>query len=161
MNVCFDLVTTLEETLRLGKMVLNSRGIRGMAMRGLLSRDLDRVTLKIAKVTNTDTHHPAGASTQVVVISRVIHLLDLDTTSSPASMEERKTTTTKSLLPNHIRNICSTTILSPTLCRTQFRTPTLLKSSTGLRGSRWFIICLLYTSPSPRDKRQSRMPSSA
>ena len=23
------------------------------------------------------------------------------------------------------------------------------------------IICLLYTSPSPRDKRQSRMPSSA
>ena len=25
----------------------------------------------------------------------------------------------------------------------------------------WWIICLLYTSPSPRDKRQSRMPSSA
>ena len=24
-----------------------------------------------------------------------------------------------------------------------------------------FIACLLYTSPSPRDKRQSRMPSSA
>ena len=24
-----------------------------------------------------------------------------------------------------------------------------------------FISCLLYTSPSPRDKRQSRMPSSA
>ena len=24
-----------------------------------------------------------------------------------------------------------------------------------------FYICLLYTSPSPRDKRQSRMPSSA
>ena len=24
-----------------------------------------------------------------------------------------------------------------------------------------FITCLLYTSPSPRDKRQSRMPSSA
>ena len=24
-----------------------------------------------------------------------------------------------------------------------------------------FIYCLLYTSPSPRDKRQSRMPSSA
>ena len=27
--------------------------------------------------------------------------------------------------------------------------------------SRRFKICLLYTSPSPRDKRQSRMPSSA
>ena len=25
----------------------------------------------------------------------------------------------------------------------------------------WHITCLLYTSPSPRDKRQSRMPSSA
>ena len=25
----------------------------------------------------------------------------------------------------------------------------------------WGFICLLYTSPSPRDKRQSRMPSSA
>ena len=25
----------------------------------------------------------------------------------------------------------------------------------------WDKICLLYTSPSPRDKRQSRMPSSA
>ena len=29
----------------------------------------------------------------------------------------------------------------------------------GLRGGGW--TCLLYTSPSPRDKRQSRMPSSA
>ena len=28
-------------------------------------------------------------------------------------------------------------------------------------GSIGFLICLLYTSPSPRDKRQSRMPSSA
>ena len=26
---------------------------------------------------------------------------------------------------------------------------------------KWMNICLLYTSPSPRDKRQSRMPSSA
>ena len=32
------------------------------------------------------------------------------------------------------------------------------------RGTKYpnrYIICLLYTSPSPRDKRQSRMPSSA
>ena len=28
-------------------------------------------------------------------------------------------------------------------------------------GSKLFCNCLLYTSPSPRDKRQSRMPSSA
>ena len=25
----------------------------------------------------------------------------------------------------------------------------------------WYNTCLIYTSPSPRDKRQSRMPSSA
>ena len=30
----------------------------------------------------------------------------------------------------------------------------------GLTNTRK-VICLLYTSPSPRDKRQSRMPSSA
>ena len=28
-------------------------------------------------------------------------------------------------------------------------------------GWKWSNDCLLYTSPSPRDKRQSRMPSSA
>ena len=28
-------------------------------------------------------------------------------------------------------------------------------------GCGWGSVCLLYTSPSPRDKRQSRMPSSA
>ena len=30
---------------------------------------------------------------------------------------------------------------------------------TNFKG--WMYTCLLYTSPSPRDKRQSRMPSSA
>ena len=39
--------------------------------------------------------------------------------------------------------------------------------AVGLRGLRamgadvHYLVCLLYTSPSPRDKRQSRMPSSA
>ena len=34
---------------------------------------------------------------------------------------------------------------------------------TVIDAKSWFTIggCLLYTSPSPRDKRQSRMPSSA
>ena len=32
---------------------------------------------------------------------------------------------------------------------------------TGTKKSTQYIACLLYTSPSPRDKRQSRMPSSA
>ena len=40
-----------------------------------------------------------------------------------------------------------------------------LKGTVGLGGrkarSEQFIICLLYTSPSPRDQRGSRMPSSA
>ena len=31
----------------------------------------------------------------------------------------------------------------------------------GLDASEQAFLCLLYTSPSPRDKRQSRMPSSA
>ena len=31
----------------------------------------------------------------------------------------------------------------------------------NVRVSDWYKPCLLYTSPSPRDKRQSRMPSSA
>ena len=31
----------------------------------------------------------------------------------------------------------------------------------ALGGSNQFIFCLLYTSPSPRDQRGSRMPSSA
>ena len=34
-------------------------------------------------------------------------------------------------------------------------------SDDGFKGDLINIICLLYTSPSPRDKRQSRMPSSA
>ena len=35
------------------------------------------------------------------------------------------------------------------------------KSITGHGGASKDLVCLLYTSPSPRDKRQSRMPSSA
>ena len=35
------------------------------------------------------------------------------------------------------------------------------KNKDGLLATEEFIACLLYTSPSPRDKRQSRMPSSA
>ena len=33
--------------------------------------------------------------------------------------------------------------------------------ATALHPGYGFLSCLLYTSPSPRDKRQSRMPSSA
>ena len=29
------------------------------------------------------------------------------------------------------------------------------------KGEKKFLICLLYTSPSPRDRQKSRMPSSA
>ena len=34
-------------------------------------------------------------------------------------------------------------------------------SPDGVRNSRGCMICLLYTSPSPRDRQKSRMPSSA
>ena len=40
-----------------------------------------------------------------------------------------------------------------------------LRMVSGPSGGSWYPlgakVCLLYTSPSPRDKRQSRMPSSA
>ena len=42
--------------------------------------------------------------------------------------------------------------------------PTLLPVDQPMRdavATELILICLLYTSPSPRDKRQSRMPSSA
>ena len=32
---------------------------------------------------------------------------------------------------------------------------------TALNHPLWFVVCLLYTSPSPRDRTRSRMPSSA
>ena len=35
------------------------------------------------------------------------------------------------------------------------------KPSMTVSPAKQFYYCLLYTSPSPRDKRQSRMPSSA
>ena len=38
---------------------------------------------------------------------------------------------------------------------------TIYASGTLLSAVAMIYICLLYTSPSPRDKRQSRMPSSA
>ena len=35
------------------------------------------------------------------------------------------------------------------------------KTKKDYTPTRFYVYCLLYTSPSPRDKRQSRMPSSA
>ena len=37
----------------------------------------------------------------------------------------------------------------------------LMSENLGLKSQVKALDCLLYTSPSPRDKRQSRMPSSA
>ena len=34
-------------------------------------------------------------------------------------------------------------------------------TTNGYEDGTYYYTCLLYTSPSPRDKRQSRMPSSA
>ena len=39
--------------------------------------------------------------------------------------------------------------------------PFVAKGSEGFVAEAFLTACLLYTSPSPRDKRQSRMPSSA
>ena len=35
------------------------------------------------------------------------------------------------------------------------------KAQTFAGGRAWYRFCLLYTSPSPRDRQKSRMPSSA
>ena len=41
------------------------------------------------------------------------------------------------------------------------RLEAMIQSDTLSYSNQLLYICLLYTSPSPRDKRQSRMPSSA
>ena len=48
----------------------------------------------------------------------------------------------------------------PELPEVEIVKQSLNKSITG-KIIKDILICLLYTSPSPRDKRQSRMPSSA
>ena len=52
----------------------------------------------------------------------------------------------ESLRPSRHRNYCERVLENPELVE---------------RIRNYTMICLLYTSPSPRDKRQSRMPSSA
>ena len=42
-----------------------------------------------------------------------------------------------------------------------FETHSIVEVEDAENSLDWDIGCLLYTSPSPRDKRQSRMPSSA
>ena len=44
---------------------------------------------------------------------------------------------------------------------TGFPKPDSVNKIIGSLIDDWYYDCLLYTSPSPRDKRQSRMPSSA
>ena len=41
----------------------------------------------------------------------------------------------------------------------EWKVPTIIKKLRGFIGLKWY--CLLYTSPSPRDRQKSRMPSSA
>ena len=65
-----------------------------------------------------------------------------------------------------------TTEVQPARMEKQMEMAKSFESKTGIKvevipveekdlGSRATAACLLYTSPSPRDKRQSRMPSSA
>ena len=43
----------------------------------------------------------------------------------------------------------------------KIRAIAIFKKEIGISPPQAYLLCLLYTSPSPRDKRQSRMPSSA
>lgn len=131
MRICFALATKGGRALRI---VSN----KGTAVGTL--RTAHKVVLETT--TNRDnTHLPSAASTPVAVGSRGARAAAaLVILRSPASTAGTRTTTGRCLPSRPTRNICSITILSPTLCRTQFRTPTWPKSSTGLRGSSWFII---------------------
>ena len=51
--------------------------------------------------------------------------------------------------------------MSPFMHADKMKTPLLLIHGEADNNSGTYPICLLYTSPSPRDKRQSRMPSCA
>ena len=51
--------------------------------------------------------------------------------------------------------------VAPASCENPIQSHMALAEQVGLRGTPLIYLCLLYTSPSPRDKRQSRMPSSA
>ena len=51
--------------------------------------------------------------------------------------------------------------LSPIIKGAKDSNPDAFAKASGLLSLAPLMICLLYTSPSPRDKRQSRMPSSA
>ena len=71
------------------------------------------------------------------------------------------------MVHQHFTNIQHSLKLARTLLATQ-NTPNrqVMLITDGLptahfEGSTLYMLCLLYTSPSPRDKRQSRMPSSA
>ena len=51
--------------------------------------------------------------------------------------------------------------LGMSLRKTRLTTAKFCEALTIPLAVGWCVICLLYTSPSPRDKRQYRMPSSA
>ena len=68
-------------------------------------------------------------------------------------------------LPNQVRE-CLNGYPDPTFGLTKrpgFKWIANLGTGTTYDNSKWFYIhsCLLYTSPSPRDRTRSRMPSSA
>ena len=68
--------------------------------------------------------------------------------------------TTRSIISDtaQVTNLDIDTIINPAL---NLRGPNLINFEDTDVTSSTFGTCLLYTSPSPRDKRQSRMPSSA
>ena len=57
----------------------------------------------------------------------------------------------------HVPDEAESGFASETFTSTRYADKKLFMRKTNQR----FMDCLLYTSPSPRDKRQSRMPSSA
>ena len=66
----------------------------------------------------------------------------------------------KEVQKGEVRQIEADLVISFKVFREKFGSRVLLDASKLIIETH-YIDCLLYTSPSPRDKRQSRMPSSA
>ena len=76
------------------------------------------------------------------------------------------------MFTNHINTVCVSGEVNKVIVRNEYDTIMLIldnKQEMERNGKIEMVVssiqvkipCLLYTSPSPRDKRQSRMPSSA
>ena len=141
---------TRGEFVRSGETILTLVAPEREIERDLIQKKLDLVHLKLSRITSD----PESRDQRLVYLKERQQLerqldrvtLELAKLSIKASIDGR----VREVMPNlhadrWINNATPAVVV---------------RHGEGIRG-RGFVNCLLYTSPSPRDKRQSRMPSSA